>query len=126
MNAVSAGASVEATLSDATGPQIHVTGTSGMLSPVTEVLASRLMPVGWKSAVEKNGLCPCANAVAGHWKNHRNRAGSPQPQRVCVVAPWDHAWAHNTNPTATIQHTRRQRGSSTAATATAAIGPLRA
>ena len=100
MKAVSAGARVEATLSDATGPQIHVTGTSGMLSPVTEVLASRLMPVGWKSAVEKKGLCPCASAVAGHWKNHRNNAGSPQPQRVWVVAPSDQAWAHNTKPTA--------------------------
>ena len=47
-----AGASVEATLSEATGPQIHVTGTSGRLSPVTDVCASRLTPVGWKRAVE--------------------------------------------------------------------------
>ena len=52
VNAVSAGVMVEATLSEATGPQIHVTGTSGRLSPVTDVCASRLMPVGWKSAVE--------------------------------------------------------------------------
>jgi hypothetical protein len=85
--AVSAGASVEATFSEATGPQIQVTGTSGRLRPVTEVWASRLMPSGWNSAVEKNGLCPWASAVAGHWKNQRNRAGSPQPHRVCVDAP---------------------------------------
>ena len=52
VKAVRAGVSVEATLSDATGPQIQVTGTSGRLSPVTDVCASRLMPVGWKSAVE--------------------------------------------------------------------------
>src|ERR1700728_2060571 len=87
VKAVRAGVMVEATLSDATGPQIHVTGTSGRLRPVTEVWASRLMPLGWKSAVEKKGFCPWASAVAGHWKNHRNSAGSPQPQSVWVDAP---------------------------------------
>ncbi len=46
VKAVSAGAIVEATLSEATGPQIHVTGTSGRLNPVTDVCASRLMPFG--------------------------------------------------------------------------------
>ena len=50
--AVRAGVRVEATLSEATGPQIHVTGTSGRLSPMTDVWARRLIPVGWKSAVE--------------------------------------------------------------------------
>ncbi len=100
VKAVSAGAMVEATFSDAMGPQIHVTGTSGMLSPVTEVCASRLIPVGWKSADEKNGFCPCDSAVAGHWKNQRNSAGSPQPHRVWVEAPWVHAWIHRTNPRA--------------------------
>src|SRR5579871_1989409 len=85
--AVSAGVRVDATLNEATGPQIQVTGTSGKLRPVTEVCDNRLMPPGWNSAVEKNGLCPWASAVAGHWKNHRNSAGSPQPHRVWVVAP---------------------------------------
>jgi hypothetical protein len=99
-NAVSAGVSVEATLSAATGPQIQVTGTSGRLSPVTEVCASRLMPPGWNSAVEKNGLCPWASAVAGHWKNHRKRAGSPQPQSVCVDAPSAQALIQRMNPSA--------------------------
>ncbi len=98
--AVSAGVTVEATLSDATGPHIHVTGTSGMVSPVTEVWASRLMPLGWKSAVEKNGFCPWASAVAGHWKNQRNSAGSPHPHRVWVDAPSVQACTHSTNPTA--------------------------
>src|SRR5580704_14069664 len=100
VKAVSAGVIVEATLSDATGPQIHVTGTSGMLNPVTEVCASKLMPPGWNSALEKNGFCPWASAVAGHWKNQRNSAGSPQPHRVCVDAPWVQACTHSTNPTA--------------------------
>ena len=100
MKAVSAGVIVEATLSEATGPQIHVTGTSGRLSPVTDVCASRLMPVGWKSAVEKKGFCPWASAVAGHWKNHRNSAGSPQPHRVWVEAPSAQACTHRTNPRA--------------------------
>src|SRR6516165_3077766 len=99
-NAVSAGASVEATLSEATGPQIQVTETSGRLRPSTEVWASRLMPPGWNIAVEKNGLCPWARAVAGHWKNHRNRAGSPQPHRVWVVAPSAQALIQRTNPSA--------------------------
>ena len=97
-NTVSAGVSVEATLSEATGPQIQVTGTSGRLRPATEVCASRLMPPGWNSAVEKNGFCPWASAVAGHWKNHRNSAGSPQPHRVCVDAPSAQAWIQRTKP----------------------------
>ncbi len=94
-----AGVRVEATLSEATGPQIQVTGTSGRLSPVTDVWASRLMPPGWKSAVEKKGFCPWANAVAGHWKNHRNRAGSPHPHSVWVVAPSTQACTHSAKPT---------------------------
>src|SRR6185312_8397740 len=96
--AVSAGASVEATLSEATGPQIQVTGTSGRLSPSTEVCASMLMPPGRNIAVEKKGLCPWASAVAGHWKNHRNRAGSPQPQSVWVDAPLTQALIQRMNP----------------------------
>src|ERR1700722_19331032 len=100
VKAVSAGVIVEATLSDATGPQIHVTGTSGTLNPVTDVCASRLMPLGWNSALEKNGFCPCASAVAGHWKNHRNSAGSPQPHRVWVVTPSTQACTHRRNPSA--------------------------
>ena len=71
-----------------------------MVSPVTEVWASRLIPVGWKSAVEKNGFCPCASAVAGHWKNQRKSAGSPQPHSVWVVAPSAQACTHSTNPSA--------------------------
>jgi hypothetical protein len=98
--AVSAGVTVEATLSEATGPQIQVTGASGRLSPVTEVCASRLMPPGWNSAAEKNGFCPWASAVAGHWKNHRKSAGSPQPQSVCVDPPSDHALIQRMNPSA--------------------------
>src|ERR1700684_1028177 len=100
VKAVSAGVIVEATLSDATGPQIHVTGTSGRLNPVTDVCASRLMPLGWNSALEKNGVCPCASAWAGPCKNHRNNAGSPQPHRVWVVAPSTQAWTHKRNPSA--------------------------
>ena len=91
---------VEATFSDATGPQIHVTGTSGTLRPVTEVCDNRLMPCGWKSAVEKNGFWPCDNAVAGHWKNHRKSAGSPQPHRVCVLAPSAQACTQSRKPSA--------------------------
>ena len=98
MKAVSAGVMVEATLSEATGPQIHVTGTSGKVRPVTEVCANRLMPPGWNIAVEKNGFCPWAMAVAGHWKNHRKSAGSPQPQSVWVVAPWAQACIQRMNP----------------------------
>ena len=97
---MSAGASVDATLSDATGPQIQVTGTSGRLSPVTDVWESRFTPVGWNSAVEKNGFSPWASAVAGHWKNQRNRAGSPQPHSVWVVAPSAQACTHSTKPRA--------------------------
>ncbi len=90
MNAVKAlraGATVAATLSEATGPQIQVTGTRGRLMPVTDVCVNRFRPVGWKRAVEKKGFCPWAMAVAGHWKNHRNSAGSPQPHSVWVVPP---------------------------------------
>ena len=105
--ALSAGANVEATLRAATGPQIQVTGTSGMLSPSTEVCASRLIPWGWKRAVEKNGLCPCASAVAGHWKNHRKRAGSPQPHSVWVEAPRVHASPHNSTPSPTYDKPAR-------------------
>src|SRR5580698_2449312 len=100
VKAVRAGVIVDATLSDATGPQIHVTGTRGRLSPVTDVCASRLMPFGWKRAVEKKGFWACASAVAGHWKNQRNSAGSPHPHRVWVVAPSVQACTHRRNPSA--------------------------
>ncbi len=50
--ALRAGVTVEATFSEATGPQIQVTGTRGRLSPMTDVCDSRLIPVGWNSAVE--------------------------------------------------------------------------
>src|ERR1700728_1070971 len=100
VKAVRAGVMVEATFSDATGPQIHVTGTSGRLRPVTEVCDKRLMPCGWNSAVEKNGFWPCDNAVAVHCKNHRKSAGSPQPHRVWVLAPSAQAWTHRRNPSA--------------------------
>jgi hypothetical protein len=49
-------------------------------------------------AVEKNGFWPWARAVAGHWKNHRKSAGSPQPQSVWVVAPWAQACIQRTKP----------------------------
>ncbi len=95
-----AGVNVEATLREATGPQIQVTGTSGTLSPMTDVWANRLTPVGWNMAVEKKGFCPWARAVAGHWKNQRNSAGSPQPHSVCVVAPWVQACSQTPKPRA--------------------------
>src|ERR1700722_16458512 len=108
---------VEATFSAATGPQTHVTGTSGRLSPVTEVWANRLMPCGWKSAVEKNGFWPWDKAVAGHWKNQRKRAGAQQPHRVWVLAPSAQACTHRRKPrarynapaTARVIHVRHPR-----------------
>ena len=60
--AVRVGPSVDATFSVATGPKIHVTGASGMPMASTLVFDNRLMPPGWNSAVEKNGLWPWARA----------------------------------------------------------------
>lgn len=57
-----AGARVEATLRVATGPKSNVTGMSGMPIPSTLVLDSRLMPPGWKRAVEYSGLWPWVRA----------------------------------------------------------------
>jgi hypothetical protein len=57
-----AGPSVNATFKVATGPKSQVTGAKGMPMASTLVLASRLMPPGWNSAVEKKGLWPWASA----------------------------------------------------------------
>ena len=46
------GPRVEATLNDATGPNSQVTGARGTPTASMPVLESRLMPAGWKSAVE--------------------------------------------------------------------------
>jgi hypothetical protein len=56
----------------------------------TLVLDRRLMPVGWSIAVEKNRLCPWANAYAGHSRNHTNNEVSPQPQLAVAVGWVDH------------------------------------
>ncbi len=57
-----AGPRVNATFKVATGPKSQVIGAKGIPMASTLVFASRLMPPGWNSAVEKNGLCPWANA----------------------------------------------------------------
>ncbi len=45
------GLRVRATLSAATGPKIQVTGANTTPRASIPVLATRLMPTGWKSAV---------------------------------------------------------------------------
>ena len=52
------------------------------------------MPVGWKSHCEYSRLWPWVRAKAGHSKNHRNRAASPQPQVVVEVG-----WVDQTSTT---------------------------
>ena len=57
-NAEQAGARSRATFSEMTGPASRVSGISGIPNPSTLVSLSRLMPVGWKSQVEKRGFSP--------------------------------------------------------------------
>ncbi len=95
-SAVRAGPRVDATFSVATGPKSHVTGASGMPMASTLVLDRRLIPPGWKSAVEWKRLDPWAIACAGHSRNQRKSAGSPQPQMVTDVGCVDHACHHST------------------------------
>ena len=56
------GLKVAATLSVATGPKIQVTGARGRPMATTLVWASMFMPVGWNTAVVKNGFWPWARA----------------------------------------------------------------
>ena len=83
--ALSAGASVSATLVAATGPKSQVTGASTTPTSVPDVFDSRLAPWGTLTALEKNGLCRWAMAQAGQAMNQTSCAGSPQAQ-VSVVA----------------------------------------
>jgi len=87
-------------VSDATGPQIHVTARAET-QPVTDVCPAGLMPVEWNSALEKNGF---ARGQRGgrHWKNTRT-ARSPQPHRVWVVAPQPSVYPQE-NPSANTAH----------------------
>ena len=96
-----AGARVRATFMAATGPHSQVTGASTTPRATTLVSSSRLMPPGWKSHVEYRTSWPWARAKAGHRKNQRNRAASPQPQ-VVVDDGWvDHMLHHS--PTASTR-----------------------
>ena len=96
-----AGARVRATFIDATGPTAQVTGARTTPRATTLVSSSRLMPPGWKSQVEYRTSWPWARAYAGHWKNHRKRAASPQPQVVVDVGWVDHTPHHR--PTASAR-----------------------
>ena len=90
--ALSPGASVNATLVAATGPQIRVMGLSTSPMRVPDVLESRLAPKGTLTALEKNGLAACHNAQAGQAMNQTSWAGSPQAQvRVDVGCPVQNA-----------------------------------
>ncbi len=78
--ALSAGASVSATLVALTGPKSHVTGARTTPTSGPEVLESRLAPWGTLTAPEKKMLCRWAMAQAGQAMNQTSCAGSPQPQ----------------------------------------------
>src|SRR6266516_7156755 len=80
--AVSTGAAVSATFSDAIGPNSHVTGASTTPSASTLVLASRFIPLGTCTRVVRNRLWPWVIAYAGQVRNHTNDGGSPQPQVI--------------------------------------------
>ena len=106
---------VDATLSDATGPQIHVTGTSGRLRPVTEVCGQqvdavrmeerrgeeRVLPVGQRGGrpleepEEERGVAAAAQRVGG---GALSPSVHPQEEPEREV---EHAGDHEGHPCAT-------------------------
>lgn len=79
-HALSAGASVSATLVETTGPKAQVTGARTTPTRVPDVFDSRLAPSGTLTTPEKNGLCRWAMAQAGQAMNHTSWAGSPHAE----------------------------------------------
>ena len=94
--ALSPGASVNATLLAATGPHRRVTGLSTNPIRVPDVFDKRLAPYGTLTAPEKNGLAACHNAQAGQAMNQTSCAGSPQAQVSVEVGLPDHTCHHST------------------------------
>ncbi len=95
-HALSAGASVSATLVETTGPYNQVTGARSVPTRSPDVLESRFAPFGTFTTPVKNRLCRWAMAQAGHSVNHTCCAGSPQPH-VRLEAGWpDHTCHHST------------------------------
>ncbi len=121
--ALSAGASVSATLVETTGPKAHVTGASTTPTSVPDVLERRLAPAGTLTMAEKKGLCRWVMAQAGQAMNQTSWAGSPHEQ-VMVEAGWpDHTCHQRTTagtakstmatawkPTARVTRSARLRG----------------
>ena len=77
----------------------HVAGARTTPRASTLVSLSRLMPVGWNSHCEYRTRWPWVRANAGHSKNHRNRAASPQPHVVVVDGCDDQTPHHSTTET---------------------------
>ncbi len=93
-HALRAGASVSATLVEATGPNNHVTGARSTPTRSPDVLESRFAPSGTFTAPVKKRLWRWAMAHAGHSVNQTCCAGSPQPH-VRLEAGWpDHTCHH--------------------------------
>src|SRR6266568_1965477 len=84
-SAVSTGAAVSATFSEATGPKSQVTGASRTPRASTLVLSSRLMPPGTCTCVVKNKLWPWLMAYCGQARNHTNDEGSPQSHTIAEL-----------------------------------------
>ena len=79
------GAATSATLTEAIGPKIAVIGRSTAPSAIDEVLANRLVPIGWNTAVEKNGFMPWRMATQSHSKYQAKREESEQGHVVARV-----------------------------------------
>ena len=63
---------MSATLSEAIGPKSAVTGRSTNDHAVTEVLESRLMPLGVEHRRGVEGVVAVRSATSGHSKNQAN------------------------------------------------------
>src|SRR6202167_342065 len=107
-HALSAGASVSATLVAVTGPRSQVTGARTMPTSGPEVFESRLAPCGTFTAPEKNTLCRWVMAQAGHAMNQTSCAGSPHPQ-VSTDEGWPDQTCHHRRTAGTVKQARARR-----------------
>src|ERR1700733_7381456 len=104
-HALTAGASVSATLVAVTGPKSQVTGARTTPTSGPEVFESRLAPCGTLTAPEKNTLCRWVMAQAGQAMNQTSCAGSPHPQ-VSTEEGWPDQTCHHRRTAGTVKQTR--------------------
>src|SRR3984957_12599180 len=120
--ALSAGASVRATLVAATGPNNPVTGARTTPTSVPAVFDSRFAPEGTLTRLEKNGLCRWTMAQAGQATNQTSWAGSPQAH-VNVFAGWPNQTCHHKSTAGTVNNTMAPRWNPSVLAARTAVPP---